>query len=227
MIKFPDNALDPTSKAWSRKVEDEIRDLRTALNVDGSFSRNSAAGLNGTLRKISEQIAAIEETQAQIQTVVSGLEAQQAELAAQQAELSAQVARIDSLVNNQTVTRVGQATAGYPAFTVPTGWGDYAIVDIPVPAGYTQATVMAVCTVGFSSNPADAAQFLVRVNGDDGPLGTVGLTTGTFDAAAASHARVISGLSGGSVTVSFRMRSGAGIISAGALSTVVNVTFHR
>lgn len=127
---------------------------------------------------------------------------------------------------NPVTAQVGQNSAGYPAFTIPTSWGDYATVSIPVPTGFTSASVMVMSTALLSVTTTDAVQYAARISGADGPITTIALSS-QFDSACAAFGRIVPGLSGGSITASARLQSSSGIAMAGAVNVVMSATFYR
>lgn len=198
MIRFPSNSLDPSSQAWARKVEQEIRDLSQAQSSEASLQRNSADGVAATIRKMSDQIAELAAAQAKLDALVS-------DLAAQQAALTAQVARINDLVDSQIVP--GQAS------TVVTGpwaidgtYGTKAMTSIAVPTGYTRAIVYSSGSVSMVNNATGNTILYgyIDIGGSGGNYQTSYVSNGTYRAPSVVtpvHSRTMTGLSGGSITI--------------------------
>lgn len=206
-IKFPPNSLDPSSKAWGRALEDEVRRLSTELTTSTSFSENSAAGLNGTLRQLSRQISELAETQAALVTQQATLAAQQTALAAQQSAMSVQIARIDSLVSDQVTVGIA-ATVTTSGWSSSTGHAAKAASSIGVPSGYSQAFVFALASMHFQDTVPNGGWVRTVINGSAG--GEMGGLANLELGQSASHTAYFNGLSGGSLGIECQMRSSVG-----------------
>lgn len=129
---IPNNNLPPESQPWGRSIEAQLRELQTAQTTHETRTGNTAAGLQGTLRKISEQIHALEEVTQGLVEVTNTLTEQQATLAAQQV-------RILELIDTQI--ELVDAARNDPGVGYTTTWADRALWSGPIPAGgYTKVT---------------------------------------------------------------------------------------
>jgi len=136
----PKRNLAPESEPWGRSVDQRLDSIEKYASQYQQDTKNALSGVNSTASKLSDQVAAI-------QTLTEELQEQQSTLEAQQAQLSAQVAQIQDLVNSTILSStLGLTTSGH---TLPAGttYNTVSSHSITVPAGFTKATVFAVCTL--------------------------------------------------------------------------------
>lgn len=194
----PNDNLPPGSQPWKRSIEEDIRQLQVAQQRGDQLDGLSLSGLTQSLRKLGDQVQVLQQQQAT-------LTAQQAQLTNVVNNLSAQVARIDSLVNAQVypisaspATATGWSVSGSGVFSTK------ASTSIGVPAGYSQAIVMASGSVTYQT-PGPTNRFDVRagVGGAWGPnLPNLSEPVGC---SSASYTRTYTGLSGGSISLDIQV----------------------
>ena len=165
------------------------------------------AGIMRRLEDIERQMRELGPAiQSAVGPQIATLIAQQATLTAQQATLAAAVANIGTLVGQQVTGGAGAANTGGSPVGSSTSVASYASVSVAVPAGYSQAWVVAMSTATSASGVP--LYLATRIGGNTGfevpiPFATAAASGGS------SHAALITGLSGGSITVDSRLRSGA------------------
>lgn len=170
---IPNNNLPPESQPWGRSIEAQLRELQTTQTTHETRTGNTAAGLQGTLRKISEQIHALEE-------VTQGLVEVTTTLTEQQATLAAQQVRILELIDTQI--ELIDAGANDPGVGFSTAWENRALWSAPIPAGgYTKVTFSGA-SVASCYNPTGNSVYIIartfsRVPGGDEYWGASTQTT--------------------------------------------------
>lgn len=114
----------------------------------------------------------------------------------------------EALANPLEPGSVGVSSIGH---AVTTTNSDVAVTTITIPAGYTRAIIMCVVNCGAFNSAAVPDYLYVSAR-----IGTAGggelvsyAAAGTYANASASAIRTLTGLSGGTVTVAARVRSGS------------------
>lgn len=195
----PHNNLPPESQPWARSIEAQLRGLQTTQTTHESRTGNTAAGLQGTLRRIAEQIRGLEE-------VTQGLVEVTNTLTAQQAVLAGEIARINSLV-------AGQVSFGIAPTATSSGWATSSSMttrassSIGVPGGYSQALVFALASMHFMDTSPNGGWVRAVIAGDAGQEmgGLANLSLGQ----SSSHTRVMA-VSGGAISLECQVQSSAG-----------------
>jgi len=159
----------------------------------------------------------------QVSTIFTALQARVDDLAAVVSGLAAAVTRIDTLVGQQVTGDTGNASTG-GAVAVGTGAALYAPVTIAIPAGYSVARVMASSSCAITGGTA--TYLATRIAGGDGLTMPVLANSSGFGNGAASFARTLTGLNGGTITIASVAYSASGGSSA-YISTSAIVTFLR
>ncbi len=129
---------------------------------------------------------------------------------------------IDNAALASPVTGASGTASG--TATVTTTIADYAVVTITIPAGFSRAEVVGISSVSGSGSSSVLGVW-TRIAGNDGPLNYAAVS-GAYAAASSAHARSLTGLSGGSLSVSTRAQAASGSITTN-LTTAVMVTFLR
>lgn len=180
-LKPPDRNLTPEAQYWGRWVEQQLGDLQLSATAQGQATSMALAGINASIGKLSDQISAINTLQGQMATTISDLSTAQSNITTL---LSDQIESVTA-TNFQSTTTV----TTHPTYT------NYAPITITVPAGYTQASVMAV--TNFDTQGLSGGGMVVRTaissNISTGISETGKLST--------SHAATLTGLSGGGTFV--------------------------
>lgn len=70
-VWFPNNNLDPGTKPWGRDVERKIKDLYDRTEDTASRQGNSAAGVQGSLQRMAEQIASLDRVVAELPIILT------------------------------------------------------------------------------------------------------------------------------------------------------------
>lgn len=183
-------------------------------------------GDDAIIRRIQELERAQKELLPAIMAIVgpqiATLTSQQATLTSQQATLTTAVANITTLINQQVTSASGVASG---TATVTTTTGDYAVVTLPVPSGYSQAQVIAVSAASGSASISSILLLATRISGTDGPSNYT-LVNNSTAAVCSAYSRPLTGLSGGSISISTRATTSTGTISTN-LTTIASAVFLR
>jgi hypothetical protein len=123
--------------------------------------------------------------------------------------LPAGIINNDALANPLNVGRTSGAATNFALTTTPQ---TFALATIPVPSGFTTALVFVVCTVG-GINPNATSDFLYSsaiINGalSNEVFGYVSASGGSV-AVTTAKSDILTGLSGGSVSVAVSIHTGA------------------
>lgn len=127
-------------------------------------------------------------------------------------------------INNAALANpVSPGSAGLTQqnFATTTAGAVYAQASIAVPAGYTQALVMNGVSAG-ATNSGAATDFLyvaASINGAAGGEQPSQTGAGAYGSGSAFAIRALTGLTGGSITVECRLRTGSGAWAAAAGNT--------
>lgn len=118
---------------------------------------------------------------------------------------------------------VSPASAGLTQqnFATTTAGAVYAQASIAVPAGYTQALVMNGVSAG-ATNSGPASDFIyisASINGASGGEQPSQTAAGAYGSGSAFAIRTLTGLSGGSITVECRIRTGSAAWAAASGNT--------
>lgn len=131
-----------------------------------------------------------------------------------------------SITNAALQNPLTTGSAGYTATnqSFTTTSTVYGTQNITVPSGYTQALVMNGVSGGGTNNGAGGDYIYVSsdINGSGGGETPTYAAAGYYASASAFGIRTLTGLSGGSITVGVRVRTGVGAWAAAA-ANVVNV----
>lgn len=124
-------------------------------------------------------------------------------------DLPAGIINNDALANPLNVGRTSGAATNFALTTTPQ---TFALATIPVPSGFTTALVFVVCTVG-GINPNTSSDFLYSsaiINGalSNEVFGYVSASGGSV-AVTTAKSDILTGLSGGSVSVAVSIHTGA------------------
>ena len=134
----------------------------------------------------------------QVSTIFAALNARVDELAAVTSGLATAVANIATLVGQQT-TSVAAAPGTGSGFNVGTGQGTKASTTIAVPAGFSQALVVAIGSLTMADTAPNRFDTRCGIAGGYGAaLPNLANTVGSTSAA---HSRNLTGLSGGTITL--------------------------
>lgn len=112
----------------------------------------------------------------------------------------------------------GSAGLTQQNFATSTAGAVYAQASIAVPAGYTQALVMNGVSAG-ATNSGAATDFLyvaASINGASGGEQPSQTSAGAYGSGSAFAIRTLTGLTGGTITVECRLRTGSGAWAAAA-----------
>lgn len=128
-----------------------------------------------------------------------------------------------SITNAALQAPVSPGSAGLTQqnFATTTAGAVYAQASIVVPAGYTQALVMNGVSAG-ATNSGTATDFLyvaASINGAAGGEQPSQTGAGAYGSGSAFAIRTLTGLTGGSITVECRLRTGTGAWAAAAGNT--------
>ncbi len=213
----PNDNLPPGSQPWKRSIEEDIRRLQVAQQRGDQLDGLSLSGLTQSLRKLGDQVQVLQQQQAELAAQQATLSAQQVQLTSVVNDLSDQVARIDALVNAQVTGDVGN---NYVVTPVGSSWGQYAPVTIGVPPGYSRAQVVGISSVIGPTSDTYAIRTTIA-----GVSGTEFVVFGNNGSV--SYARTLTGLSGGTITISTGVQN---IIASGnnrGVSTSASIIFLR
>lgn len=164
-----------------------------------------------TLSGVVDDLATQQST---LSGVVSDLGTAQSDLADVVADLGTAQSTLADLVATQVSTAVGNATVS--GITVPSSYTGYAPVTVTVPSGFTKCAILATASASpYVSSPGGsggAVNLRVDIGGTTGSASSSGwLDEGEQRTVSASHARAITGLSGGStVTTQAQLQRTAG-----------------
>lgn len=184
----------------------------------------SYLALNGidVYADLAAKTATLASQQATLNTTVTNLATAQATLTAQQADLTSQLASINALIGQQVA--VGSGTASTSGAVGVSAGGDYATTTIAVPSGYSQAQVFAVSgAISLSGTLGGGITLAVNIAGGIGNGLPCYPNVSTAGAASPSHSRLLTGLSGGSISVSSRVTAASGSPSVYMTTTVMAV----
>ena len=142
--------------------------------------------------------------------------------------LTAQIAAISALQANSVTPAVLSTSAG--AYTTTTTFGVICTLSFSVPAGFTRAliTAQSVCNVNSSASTSEIGYSKVAINGVDGMVTSGQWPTATaLGMLPANSAANLTGLSGGTVTVTLSVRVQYGPASGGFASLNATALFLR
>ena len=142
--------------------------------------------------------------------------------------LAAATAATAALQANAVTPAVLSTSAG--AYTTTTTFGVISTLSFPVPAGYTRAliTAQSVCNVNSSAPSSEIGYSKVAINGVDGMMTAGQWPTGTaLGMLPANSAANLTGLSGGTVTVTLSVRVQYGPALGGFASLNATALFLR
>jgi len=181
----------------------QIRDLERAVRELGPSIAQSFAPVIATL-----------------QAQTAALAAQDLVIGAQQAALTAAVANIATLVGQQT-TGASAAPGTGSGFNVGTTQGTKASTTIAVPAGYSQALVVAIGSLTMADTAPNRFDTRCGIAGGYGAaLPNLANTVGSTSAA---HSRNLTGLSGGTITL--EVQALAGVSATNGANTAIVTGF--
>ncbi|MGY4543130.1 hypothetical protein ACVWY0_003058 [Arthrobacter sp. UYNi723] len=115
----------------------------------------------------------------------------------------------------------GSAGLTQQNFATTTAGATYAQASITVPAGYTQALVMNGVSAG-ATNSGTASDFIyiaASINGTSGGEQPAQTLAGAYGSGSAFAIRTLTGLTGGSITVECKIRTGSGVWAAATGNT--------
>lgn len=125
--------------------------------------------------------------------------------------------------NDALASPVSPGSAGLTQqnFATSTGAATYAQASIAVPAGYSQALVMNGVSAGATNSGAgtDVLYVAASINGTAGGEQPAQTAAGAYGSGSAFAIRTLTGLTGGSITVECRIRTGTGDWSAATGNT--------
>lgn len=178
--------------------------------IDDPFSL--AASLPGQLAEMKRQIKdlSINDTRASSQA------------------LAAATASAAALQANSVTPAVLSTSAG--AYTTTTTFGVISSLSFSVPAGYTRAliTAQSVCNINSSAATSEIGYSKVTINGVDGMVTSGQWPTATaLGMLPANSAANLTGLTGGTVTVTLSVRVQYGPASGGFASLNATALFLR
>ena len=185
--------------------------------VDDPFS--IAASLPGQMAEMKRQIKDLSVNNTQALT--------QALTAAASAAASASAAA--TAATNATVTPAVLSTSA-GAYTTTTTFGVISTLSFSVPAGFTRAliTAQSVCNVNSSAATSEIGYSKVAINGVDGMVTSGQWPTATaLGMLPANSAANLTGLVGGTVTVTLSVRVQHGPASGGFASLNATALFLR
>lgn len=189
----PKRFLPPESEPWGRSVDQDLAQIKIDNAKALSEFTNAFKAINSSMKLVSKQIA-------ELTALTTALEQQQNTLAAQQATLAQTVAGMVA-IDYASVSEMGFGTALTDQ--------DRAVGAIAVPAGYTRALVSVTVVAGARNSGANydylyASAVIAGVKSREMPNGAV--STGTA-ASFTSKVLLLTGLSGGSITVGARIHT--------------------
>ena len=202
-------------------IRREMRELGPSImhSFQGIVDELAAhqATLDAQQATLTTTVADLSTAQATLATTVSGLTTAQANIAANLTTLNAAVADINTLVGQQVAGNTGVAFSG--TVTATTSWQYFAVVTIPVPAGYSIAKVIGVSSAMCLSAPAFSVRTEIGGVAGNALPAIPGVAT-------SSHARTLTGLSGGNITIASDINVSSGTSTA-ELTTSAFVIFLR
>ena len=195
--------------------------LSSLIPADESAIPRQIRDLERAVRELGPSIAqSFAPVIATLQAQTAALAAQDLVIGAQQAALTAAVANIATLVGQQT-TGASAAPGTGSGFNVGTTQGTKASTTIAVPAGYSQALVVAIGSLTMADTAPNRFDTRCGIAGGYGAaLPNLANTVGSTSAA---HSRNLTGLSGGTITL--EVQALAGVSATNGANTAIVTGF--
>jgi hypothetical protein len=209
--------LGPSIMHSFQGIVDELAAHQATLDAQQATLTTTVADLSTAQATLATTVSGLTTAQATLATTVSGLTTAQANIAANLTTLNAAVADINTLVGQQVAGNTGVAFSG--TVTATTSWQYFAVVTIPVPAGYSIAKVIGVSSAMCLSAPAFSVRTEIGGVAGNALPAIPGVAT-------SSHARTLTGLSGGNITIASDINVSSGTSTA-ELTTSAFVIFLR
>ena len=184
----PKRNLSPEAEPWGRSVDDAITQLQRDVVKNAQDNSNAFAGIASSMQALSKQIADIN---------------------TQQATIAAQQATILSLLGK--TVRAGQNGLTTTGFTVNPTLSAVSSCTIPIPSGFNSAAVFCSAHASIYNSQSSAYDYLyvgAQINGIGPALIEAEIDAQKIVSSGGSASRILSGLSGGSITISSMVKTG-------------------
>ena len=127
------------------------------------------------------------------------------------------------IIGNDALTSpvaIDNASAAETGFATATSVQNRAVTSIPVPAGYSQAVVFAVVNVGAWNGGAvtDFLYITVAIAGVGSRENVVGVAPSGWGATSTAKTTMLTGLSGGTISLSTEVHTGSTAFAANAIN---------